>query len=365
MPVTTIITTPQEYFPIETPTSLISKAVNVAMIIQAQIYVRSLFEKMFNLPFQAVKQARPEGMVIGTGWTVLNDCGRPFQYVYNHFGCDINFNAGFPPGLPTLSDTASYPPGSIVYFIADMGKAVPSYQGHNYKGAGRLAKGSAMVAARTPVYDFTPVARPVGYVVQPPPLSPPLNPNFMRAAAPLVAMAQARPAEWEEPPIARPRWRTIAVTYFPPGYMAPPAAVQPVGPRPPRANEKESKRKRIRRVSGRIVAALDDVSEGAEVIDAFYDALPKEVRKKYDCDRFIKGRNPLIDNAGQYGIDRADCKMKALWNHWNEVDFDKAVYNVAANVVTDKIIGGVASRLPKQTPGVIFEPFAGVIGGAL
>lgn len=96
---------------------------------------------------------------------------------------------------------------------------------------------------------------------------------------------------------------------------------------------------------GRVLAVLDAVSEGAEVVDAFYEALPKKVQDNWDCNR----NAAFIDSAGQYGIDNADCKLGALWHNWHKVDMNKAVQNIVANHIEDKVIGGIQRMIPPNS----------------
>ena len=92
--------------------------------------------------------------------------------------------------------------------------------------------------------------------------------------------------------------------------------------------------------------ALDAVSESAEVVDAVYDALPKDVRKRWEKERFpdarwIRDKNTGEwvrvgverpgDNFGQYGIDGADWKLQALYYNWHKVDVEKAIKNIIKN----------------------------------
>ena len=92
-----------------------------------------------------------------------------------------------------------------------------------------------------------------------------------------------------------------------------------------------------------IMKAMDIISEAAEFVDALYDALPDDVRKRWD----EKGRG-LIDNAGQYGIDGADWKLNALWHNWHKVDIEQAIKNIIANEFQDKILGKYQQALPKN-----------------
>lgn len=92
-----------------------------------------------------------------------------------------------------------------------------------------------------------------------------------------------------------------------------------------------------------VLRALDIISEASEFVDALYDALPDDVRKRWD----EKGRG-LIDNAGQYGIDGADWKLNALWHNWHKVDIEQAIRNIIANEFQDKILGKYQQALPKN-----------------
>lgn len=115
--------------------------------------------------------------------------------------------------------------------------------------------------------------------------------------------------------------------------------------RPPRPTRPD-RNVRERKMKGplqTVLKILDIVSEGSELVGAFYDALPKETRQKWDQ----KGRG-LMDNAGQYGIDGADWKARALWHNWHKVDIEQAIKNVIANEFQDKILGMYQRSLPKN-----------------
>jgi len=127
----------------------------------------------------------------------------------------------------------------------------------------------------------------------------------------------------------------------PPGGSPPPPS-NPPRPSPPGRGTKEQKRKGSLNI---ILGILDTISEGAELVDAFYDALPEQVKKKWDCGQASRG---LIDNAGQYGIDGADCKSRALWHNWHHVDFEQALRNAVANEIQDRVLGGLHRFLPNN-----------------
>jgi len=104
---------------------------------------------------------------------------------------------------------------------------------------------------------------------------------------------------------------------------------------------------RSKRLAALLFNALDNVSEGAEVIDAIYKALPKSVRKRWE-EKHGREAAPFIDNAGQYGIDGADWKAKAIYYNMHKIDWDEAARNVIKNAVEDRILGDIHKRLPKN-----------------
>lgn len=123
------------------------------------------------------------------------------------------------------------------------------------------------------------------------------------------------------------------------------------GRRPPGPRERERKAKST---MVHMLSILDAISEGAEVVDAIYDALPDDVKRKWDR----KGRG-LIDNAGQYGIDGADWKLKALWHNWDKVDIDQAARNILANHIQDSVLGSIYRKLPRNVGGAVDEGVKG------
>lgn len=133
---------------------------------------------------------------------------------------------------------------------------------------------------------------------------------------------------------------------------------------PPAAREHQGKLwTQSMRFAQALVKVMDGISEGSEVITAFYDALPEDLRKQIEKARFpnarwIKdkrtgkwrkvGMDRQGDQYGQYGIEGADWKAQALWEHWDKVDFETAFENVFKNYVEDKVIGGIHRKLPRN-----------------
>lgn len=135
---------------------------------------------------------------------------------------------------------------------------------------------------------------------------------------------------------------------------------------PPRRREKEKKyQTRSERLRHGLMTALDVLSEGAEIIDAAYDALPPRIRRRWEeklgfhwakvngkwkwlpprrwGNRFQSGAN-----AGQFGIDGAHWKAQALRHNWDKVDADVFAKNVLDNALQDILIGGIQRRLPRN-----------------
>jgi hypothetical protein len=175
-------------------------------------------------------------------------------------------------------------------------------------------------------------------------LNPAVNPNVQRALpsvkpvgqviAEAAADAQAASDAAGKPPTSSGSSTDgVARSLSPSGVRE----IPPIWRRPPDKNERQTKRKtQSQRIMAAIFKALDGVSEFSEVIDSFYQALPASVRKKSGCDKINRG---FIDNAGQYGIDGADCKAVVLFNNADAIDMDEAFRNILANWLEDKIIG--------------------------
>ena len=174
-----------------------------------------------------------------------------------------------------------------------------------------------------------------------PDVQTPANPNILRnLPSPAPAVAPRLPADAIIDRIAsRTRTRGAVRTGGggrPPGRTVP---TKPGPPSPPKSGQKERKGLSTMR---RLLGLLDAISEGAEVVDAVYEALPEKTKKQWDC----SGGRGLIDSAGQYGIDKADCKLMALWHNWHKVDIDKAVRNIIANQLQDRVIGDLSRAQP-------------------
>ena len=144
----------------------------------------------------------------------------------------------------------------------------------------------------------------------------------------------------------------------PPSPPAPPP-LPPAGRRPPRGKREKERKVYGRKPLVRLIRAIDFVSEAAEVVDAFYDALPRDVRKRWERGRKDRG---LTDTAGQYGIDGADWKLQALYYNWHKVSLPDALLKTLLNHYEDKAIGGLMRKLPRNI-GRVGDPIPEALGG--
>lgn len=199
------------------------------------------------------------------------------------------------------------------------------------------------------------------------PLTAPLNPNLVRALPgdlniealmhapvinPLLSIFPSVAEAIASGTTAKTLASTVRIPAGPP-FNGGTIVGSPGARNPPAKGERTRKQKGP---LGRVLAVLDAISEGSEVVDAFYEALPKKTQKDWDCNR----KAAFIDNAGQYGIDNADCKLAALWHNWHKVDMNKAVQNVVANHIQDKVIGGIQQMIPPNSGRAVDSGMKGV-----
>lgn len=190
--------------------------------------------------------------------------------------------------------------------------------------------------------------------------SPAPNPNYARSlpSERPVVVGHASPLPQPKPyPYADPNLGYDGREF---GFTKGGPVGRPIPPRlrvPPRKHEREGK---AMSASKKFLIAfskiLDEISETAELIDALFEALPEDTQKKWKCNR----NTPFLDNAGQYGIDNADCKAKALWNNWHKVDPEKAVENIIKNHIYDKVVGAIHRQLPRNTGGALDDAFRAI-----
>lgn len=248
---------------------------------------------------------------------------------------------------------------------------------------------------------ITPISPPAppGFDVPPGVYSEP-DPNIWRPATPQPANPWTAPAPALPPPeIEIPRFRIeiIARPQVGVGTAAGPGTVPnvpqpepetdvtiipappPPAPAPPKSNEKEKKVKTKGKAAAILAyRILDGISEVGDMVDAVYKSLPAALRRRIegrqrksvrglDRGRTQDGRRVYYDpvsntwktrrqignvapapyfrregagdQMGQYGIGGMDWKLRAIWDHWDQVDAPSAVRNLIANEIEDRAYG--------------------------
>jgi len=178
---------------------------------------------------------------------------------------------------------------------------------------------------------------------------PPLDPNVMRNL-PSVPVAPSWVTDGPPVPVAPPVSGGRAVS------ASGVSVVSPGRREPPRRGVKERKSlTRSATVMIGIFKTLDAVSELSEVVDSFYDALPEYIRKRVE--RTWRREQAFLDKAGQYGIDRADMKIAAIWRHWEMIDTERAFKNLLNNAAQDWILGNIHKQMPKNQVAALEDGF--------
>lgn len=119
---------------------------------------------------------------------------------------------------------------------------------------------------------------------------------------------------------------------------------------PPPRNTKE---KKTRGRGLTLANFMDLLSESSEVIDAVYQALPEDVRKRWERDRDLDRPG---DQFGQYGISGADWKLQAIWYNWHRIDAASAVANIIRNEIEDRLYGRSYAARDRLRPNKRFGP---------
>lgn len=267
-----------------------------------------------------------------------------------------------------VADTATMPVNGVVN-VGSIQSA--KFIGYEYRfgpgsGVGRLREQSSWrpvsnAPNRPAMAHFTPPFNlPQPNMVMPPNVERYMPPAVQPLASPDYRLAPPTVSEIESlSPAAQGLARSVptrwakAVTTGSAGSRMPPVVNIPTTPRePPPSSTKE--RKVLSR--GKLFAiaafkAMDWASEASDIVDAVYQALPDDVRRRWD--RPDRG---ALDQMGQYGIGGADWKLQALWHNWHRLDVEKALENIVKNQLEDAVYGNIHKHLPKQTGGQAMEP---------
>ncbi len=135
----------------------------------------------------------------------------------------------------------------------------------------------------------------------------------------------------------------------------------PAPPREPPGRGERERKIRVRRngVVQAVRGVVGQVTEFLDALDAFYGALPLHLRPGYyplhradGTVFYIKRWNPSVRQ-----------RAEAVYRHFDQLDLNRLVYNVARNEVGDRLIGSAAQRLGEtaHTAGlnrtVLFGPW--------
>jgi len=125
-----------------------------------------------------------------------------------------------------------------------------------------------------------------------------------------------------------------------------PSLYFPVARRQETGVKERKKYSRVRAIGVAAFKALDKISEAAEVVDAFFQALPEDMVKA------LKKANPErpADTIGQYGVGGADWKLEALYKNWDQVNMDAALKNLLKNEMEDRMYGMAYGALDGLRP---------------
>jgi hypothetical protein len=182
--------------------------------------------------------------------------------------------------------------------------------------------------------QFTGTTNPVRFHY-PSGLNPMMNPNFQRLLNPTPQPLPTRARATALAP--KNKHQALEITVVSRGAQVPPPATSYKTARssvPPKGT-KEMKTKGLK-IAVAVAGLLDRISEGAEVIDAIYQALPTDVRKRWEKGRDLDRQG---DQLGQYGIAGADWKVQAIWHNVLKIDPNKALKNILLNELSDKLYG--------------------------
>lgn len=173
--------------------------------------------------------------------------------------------------------------------------------------------------------------------------------QLLPAVAPFVPMLTAPLPYWATP---SPTYAEDAPKTWPwKGFEGPPAPPKIATkfrdtPPPPRTHERKGQ---VQAGIGKAVQVAFAVTEGVDVVDALFDALPASVRKNAPKSGVAR-KGAMIGEGTRYStpIDKA----LTVFKNYKQMDLSEAVKNLLINHFVDKIIGTMsaqgADKLRKQ-----------------
>ena len=168
------------------------------------------------------------------------------------------------------------------------------------------------------------------------------KPNQEPSPAPEIAPAPQRSASIDGHSVVR--YEISSDPAVSPPHRPPPPDV---AARPPQSSPRRGEKEKKTRGKGMNIAQLLDlVSESAEVVDAVYEALPDDVKRRWGRDR----KERPGDQMGQYGLSGADWKLQAIWHNWDKIDAKEAVSNIIRNEIEDRLYGRAYGGMDRMRP---------------
>jgi len=180
-----------------------------------------------------------------------------------------------------------------------------------------------------PYWAPQPVPRPQPW--RSPQEEKPYDPNPASRPLPWITLPERKPDPWTPPPPTDvqpdPPPRKDTIIEARPGWPGgrPRQLTRNAKRRPPRKNEKEKKfqgaNKTIQKIFRRLSQGKEAASEMDDFIDTIFEALPKKRQRE------LKGRKT------------PQQKLKKIYEHWDEIDWQEWGKNYLENWLEDKVVG--------------------------
>nr|QJB20625.1 MAG: hypothetical protein [Microvirus sp.] len=268
-------------------------------------------------------------MYISNGWSVCGTCPKPSSVNYGYYGdwlatisqliCNYARDCLAGQGSPT------YP-----WPINPPAHARQLFKGQQYNLAGHkqiIASWTRSVDGPARVPAVAVDTRPMEHPWSPPSRRTPLAPYTPALPVPWELIPHKKPDPFEPPPASdvapsppADRKRVLEMSQSRIRISS-----QPNTRRPPKRNEKEKKFQgssgAARMIFGKLARAKEAATEIDDFIDNIFEALPKKRQKE------LKGRKT------------PQAKLKKVYDHFDEVDWEEAAKNWAKNYIEDKMMG--------------------------
>lgn len=128
-----------------------------------------------------------------------------------------------------------------------------------------------------------------------------------------------------------------------PGDKPDPGTGKNPQPLPRKVRRREKEKKRFAKISGVPAKIINHVTETKDLIDALYDALPKDLRTKLWRADYKRKKG-----TDQFTSLRPDQKAWYIYKYWKHLDLTEALKNIGLNQIEDFLIGQASSRTRKR-----------------